>query len=222
VVYKTKGVVFRFTRFGESSIIVTIFTEQFGLQSYIVNGIRSKTSRSKIALFQPLTLLELVVYHRENANINRIKEVKCLHPYQSIQGDIIKSSVAMFITEVINKSVKEESHASHLFEFLCSSFITLDTLVDNSENFHLVFLIKLSRFLGFGAQSCAEILGGRVTSSANEMLITQLLKSDYLQPFKMPTDQRREVLELLVYFYNEHGGVLGDLKSMQVLRDLMK
>jgi DNA repair protein RecO (recombination protein O) len=201
---------------------VTIFTEQFGLQSYIVNGIRSKTSRSKIALFQPLTLLELVVYHRENANINRIKEVKCLHPYQSIQGDIIKSSVAMFITEVINKSVKEESHASHLFEFLCSSFITLDTLVDNSENFHLVFLIKLSRFLGFGAQSCAEILGGRVTSSANEMLITQLLKSDYLQPFKMPTDQRREVLELLIYFYNEHGGVLGDLKSMQVLRDLMK
>jgi DNA repair protein RecO (recombination protein O) len=222
VIYKTKGIVFRFTRFGESSIIVTIFTDQFGLQSYIVNGVRSKTSRSKIALFQPLTLLELVVYHRENANINRIKEVKCLHPYQSIQGDIIKSSVAMFINEVINKSVKEESHAGHLFEFLCSSLITLDTLLDNAENFHLVFLIKLSRFLGFGAQSCAEILGGRVTSSANEMLITQLLQSDYLQPFKMQTDQRREILELLIHFYNEHSGVLGDLKSMQVLRDLMK
>ena len=142
MVFKTKGIVFRFTRFGESSIIVTIFTEQFGLQSYIVNGIRSKTSRSKIALFQPLTLLELVVYHRENANINRIKEVKCLYPYQSIQIDIVKSSVAMFITEVINKSIKEESHVSHLFEFLCSSLITLDTLVENSENFHLVFLIR--------------------------------------------------------------------------------
>ena len=85
-----------------------------------------------------------------------------------------------------------------------------------------MFLIKLSRFLGFGAQSCAEILGGRVTSTANEMLITQLLRSDYLQPFKMHTEQRREILELLIYFYNEHGGILADLKSVQVLKDIMK
>ena len=88
MLFKTRGIVFRFTKYGESSIIVTIFTEMFGLQSYIVNGVRDKTSKNKIALYQPLTLLDLVVYHRENATIFRIKEVKCLHPYQTIHQDI--------------------------------------------------------------------------------------------------------------------------------------
>lgn len=221
MLHKTRGIVFRFTRYGETSIIVTVFTDQFGLQSYIVNGIRSKTTRSRIALFQPLTLLELVVYHKENANINRIKEVKCLHPYQTIQSDIIKSSIAMFVNEAINKCVKEESHVVQLFDFLCSSLITLDTLTENSENFHLVFLVKLSRFLGFGAQSCAEIIGGRVTSPENEEIIAQMLKCDYLKPLKMTTEQRREILDLLLRFYNEHGGVLSEMKSVQVLREVL-
>src|SRR6187200_113375 len=101
MLHKTRGVVFRFTKYGESSIIVNIFTEMFGLQSYIVNGVRSRTVKSRIALYQPLTLLDLVVYHRENANINRIKEVKCLYPYQSIPTDIKKSALAIFIMEVI-------------------------------------------------------------------------------------------------------------------------
>lgn len=221
MLHKTRGIVFRFTRYGETSIIVTVFTDQFGLQSYIINGIRSKTTRSRIALFQPLTLLELVVYHKENANINRIKEVKCLHPYQTIQGDIIKSSIAMFVNEAINKCVKEESHVAQLFDFLCSSLITLDTLTENSENFHLVFLVKLSRFLGFGAQSCAEIMGGRVTSPENEEIIAQILKCDYLKALKMTTEQRREILDLLLRFYNEHGGVLSEMKSVQVLREVL-
>ena len=83
MVQKTRGIVFRFTKYGETSIIVTIFTEAFGLQSYIVNGVRSKSSKNKIALYQPLTLLELVVYHRDGANIERIKEISCKYPYRS-------------------------------------------------------------------------------------------------------------------------------------------
>src|SRR3954469_12504744 len=111
MLHKTRGVVFRFTKYGETSIIVNIFTELFGLQSYIVNGVRSKSAKNKIALFQPLTLLDLVVYHRENANILRIKEVKCLRAYQDLTSDIKKSSIAMFINEILNKAVKDQSHA---------------------------------------------------------------------------------------------------------------
>src|SRR3954470_20778545 len=106
MLYKTRGVVFRFTKYGETSIIVSIFTELFGLQSYIVNGVRSKSAKNKIALFQPLTILDLVVYHRENANILRIKEVKCLHNYHAIGGDIKKSTIALFVNEMMNKAVK--------------------------------------------------------------------------------------------------------------------
>src|SRR6266581_1556883 len=107
MLHKTRGIVFRFTKYGETSIIVNVFTELFGLQGYIVNGVRSKTNRSTIALYQPLTLLDMVVYHRANANLNRLKEVKCLHPFQSLSMDMKKSAISIFINEVLNKTVKE-------------------------------------------------------------------------------------------------------------------
>src|SRR6187401_2133657 len=96
LLHKTRGIVFRFTKYGETSIIVNIFTELFGMQSYIVNGVRTKSAKNKIALYQPLTLLDLVVYHRDNAHILRIKELKCLCHYQSMPTDVRKSTIAMF------------------------------------------------------------------------------------------------------------------------------
>lgn len=221
MLHKTKGIVFRFTKYGETSIIVTLFTEVFGLQSYIVNGVRSKSGKNKIALFQPLTLLELIVYHREHANINRIKEVKCLHPYQSIPFDIKKSSLMMFINEVINKAVKEESHASDLCNFLIQSFITLDQMTERSENFHLQFLFKLSRFLGFGAYHVNDVLGVRMASTENEMLIARLLTSDYTQYIEMENQQRREILDLILKFYADHLDNIGEMKSVSVLREIL-
>jgi len=118
MLHKTRGIVFRFTKYGETSIIVTIFTELFGLQSYIVNGVRSKSAKGQIALYQPLMLLDLVVYHKENANILRIKEVKCFHQYASLLTDIRKSSQALFLNEIINKAIKEQSHAQDICSFL--------------------------------------------------------------------------------------------------------
>lgn len=220
MLFKTKGIVFRFTRYGETSIIVSIFTDQFGLQSYIVNGVRNKSLKSRMALFQPLTLVELVVYHRENANINRIKEIKCLYPYQSIHHDFYKSSISMFLNEVLNKTVKEESHSQNLCEFIISSLVTLDTLTEQVENFHLQFLLKLSGFLGFGAQTVQDILGLRVTDPAVEDLLKTLLYADYTREVLCTNVQRRETLGLLIGFYNDHLG-LGELKSLQVLREMM-
>ena len=115
MIFKTRGIVFRFTKFKETSIIVTIFTEEFGLQSYIVNGVRSKSAKNRIALYQPLTLLNLVVYHRENANIERIKEISCLYPYRTLTTDVKKSTLAMFLNELLNKTVRDESHTAEIF-----------------------------------------------------------------------------------------------------------
>ena len=221
MLHKVKGVVFRFTKYGETSIIVSIFTDQFGLQSYIVNGVRSKSAKSKIALYQPLTLLELVVYHKENANLNRIKEVKCLHPYTHIHNDVTKSAIAMFVGEIMNRSIKEESHAAGLCEFLISSLITLDELENNVHNFHLIFLLKLSRFLGFGVQHVNEVLGGRMTEEAIEKTITTILNGGYVTPLSLNNSQRRELLGLLIAFYQEHTAMVGELKSLQVLREIL-
>lgn len=221
MLYKTRGIVFRFTKYGETSIIVTLFTELFGLQSYMVNGVRSKSGKNKIALYQPLTLLDLVVYYREHANINRIKEVKCLYPYQTIPTDIKKSAIAMFTIEVINKTVKEESHAQELCEFLIQSFIMLDQRVDKFENFHLVFLLKLSRLLGFGAYHVNEVMDARATSQENERLIGKLLAANYTDFIEIQNHQRREILELMLKFYADHIENLGEMRSVNVLREIL-
>ena len=220
MIFKTRGIVFRFTKFRETSIIVTIFTEIFGLQSYIVNGVRSKSAKNRIALFQPLTLLNLVVYHRENANIERIKEISCLYPYRTLMTDVKKSTLAMFVNEILNKTVKDESHAGEIFQFLYDSLTTLDSQEDGFENFHLIYLLKLARYLGFGVYNLNEVLGGRVTDPETEKILGELLTADYDTRLKITNMQRRNLLELLLKFYAEHMEHLGEIKSVQVLREV--
>ncbi len=219
MLHKTKGVVFRFTKYGETSIIVNIFTELFGLQSYIVNGVRSSSKRSKIALFQPLTLLDLVVYHKENANILRIKDVKCYHPYQSVTSEIRKSAIAMFIIEVLNKSVKEQSHAGEIHDFVANSLMTLDKL-QKPENFHLLFLLGLSKHLGFGPNLTEEVLGGHWMDVGDQEVLKRLMKSDYDSTIMINYAQRQTLLLSLLRFYANHVDNFGEMKSLAVLREI--
>ena len=222
MLHKTRGIVFRFTKYGDTSIIVNIFTELFGLQSFIVNGVRSASSRgNKIALYQPLTLLDLVIYHRENANINRIKEVKCVHPYHTIPVDVRKSTIAMFIGEVVNKSVKEQAHSGDIFDFLFNSLVALDMVEEGVENFHLVFLLQLSRYLGFGAHKAMEVVGGRGANPDAELVIERLLASNYTDMPRLTHPQRLATLDLLVRFYADHIDAFGDMKSVPVLGEVL-
>jgi DNA repair protein RecO (recombination protein O) len=221
LLHKTRGIVFRFTKYGETSIIVNIFTELFGLQGYIVNGVRTKSTKSKIALYQPLTLVDMVVYYRENAHINRIKEIKCFYPYQTLYQEVRKSTVAMFINEIMNKTVKEESHAQELCDFLVATLMALDNLSIGIENFHLIFLLKLSRFLGFGAYNVNEVVGGRPADIETERMVEKLIDSDYEANIPMTNLLRRKVLEFLLLFYADHVDNLGEVRSVQVLRDVL-
>lgn len=222
MIFKTKGIVFRYTEYGESSIIVTIFTSQFGLQTYIVNSVRSASGKNKIALYEPLTLLDLVVYHRENASILRIKEAKCFHAYQLIPTDFKKSTIALFLNEILNKTVKEQTHTEELCEFLISSFVHFDLQNSNIENFHLIFLVRLSRYLGFRPSGVEEIMGGRVTpDTEEEQILKQLVYANYSDPILISNIQRRNILEILVRFYVSHSPNFGELKSLPVLREII-
>lgn len=223
--FKTKGIVFRFIRYGETSIIVSIFTQLFGLQSYIVNGVRKKSVKSNIALFQPLTLLDLVVYHKESGSVSRIKEIKCSYPYTSISSDMKREAIALFLVEILNKAVKEQSHPDELYQFLEATLVHLDSLKTGIENFHLFFLINLSRHLGFGPQMSGEILGGRLIPIEDEQILQQLIvNKPQLRPQELtPTNaQRRELLEILVRFYQVHVDHFGEVKSLAVLRDVFE
>ncbi len=219
MLHKTKGIVFRYTPYGETSIIVNIFTESFGLQSYIVNSVRSKSGKNKIAIYQPLTLLDLVVYHKENAGILRIKEATCAYPYHHLQSDPKKSCIGMFINEVLNKTVKEQAHAGELCNFIFDSLIQLDKL-SRPENFHLIFLIKLSKYLGFGPFAKVE-LGALMLNEEEERVLDMLLQSEYETISKVSNDQRRTLLDAFLRFYSNHIDAMGTIKSVQVLREVL-
>jgi DNA repair protein RecO (recombination protein O) len=216
----THGVVFRFVKYGETSIIVTIFTAQFGLQAYIVNGVRSKSGKGKIALYQPLTPLDLVVYHKETTTIMRIKEAKCIYPYREISRDVRKTTIALFIEELINKAIKEESHAHELCDFLVESLITLDQ-IQKPENFHLIFMVMLSRHLGFQPMDPHEVLGGRVMDFDEEHVLEALLNSGYTSDLNLTNIQRRNILDALIRFYSMHIDNFGNMKSLSVLREIL-
>ncbi len=221
MLHKTRGIVFKFVKYGETSIIVTIFTELFGLQSYIVNGARTSKPSGRMSLYQPLTLLDLVVYHKENASLVRIKEVRCYYHYHSIYIDAKKSAIALFLNEVINKSLKEETHAAEVCLFLFDAFERFDKLTDSYENFHLIFLIKLSRYLGFGLHNSKDILSGKMLAEKEEQIFNQLVETEFEDVIAMTNNQRRIILDLIVQFYFTHTENMGEIRSIQVLREVL-
>jgi DNA repair protein RecO (recombination protein O) len=152
MLHATKGIVLHSLKYAETSIIVKIYTELFGIQSYLVRGIRKTGSKVKTGLFQPLTLLDLVVYHREHASLQTIREVRVAIPYQAIPFDIRKSSVAIFINELIYKSIREEEPNSAMFVFLWNSCLDLDSTEESVAGFHLRFAIQLMHPLGIFPQ----------------------------------------------------------------------
>jgi DNA repair protein RecO (recombination protein O) len=127
----------------------------------------------------------------------------------------------MFVNEIINKTIKDESHAQELCNFLIRSLVSLDSLDSGVENFHLIFLLKLSRYLGFGAHTKNEVVGGRFATEETEQLLDMLLQAEYEDTVSLTNAQRRELLELLLRFYTDHIESIGEIKSLPILREVM-
>jgi DNA repair protein RecO (recombination protein O) len=226
---KTQGLVLNYVKFRESSIIVRIYTADLGIQSFIVNGIRTAKSKSKMALFQPLTLLDLVVYHKKNRQqINRIAEVKCLYPFHHIPFDFKKTSIALFLTEVLSKTLKEEEANVALFEFLNTSLQFFDQQTEHYEHFHLQFLLKLSQYLGFAPSSGAEIFLQIAEHKKIATMDIDSLSTHFDNFIQQPFDfagivdahSRSQLIDYLWEFYKLHIPNLDSLQSLEVLREM--
>lgn len=148
----TKGIVLHSLKYSETSIIVRIYTEACGLRSYLFKGIRSPKSKTKAGLFQPLTLLEVTANLREKSSLHTSKEVRLAQPYLSLPFDIRKSSVALFINELLYKAIREEEVNNELFEYLWKVCLLLDSEENNLNCFALVFTAELTRYLGIQPQ----------------------------------------------------------------------
>lgn len=226
---KTQGIALSYLRYRETSIIARVYTEDFGLQSYIVNGVRSaKSKNNRIALFQPLTLLDMVVYYKDDRDLHRLSEVKTNHPFQSLPFEVAKSTIALFVTEMLNKVLKEEAGSPILFRFLVDSVLFLEEARQHYENFHLAFLLKLSFFLGFGPESAREFENQLRENSypflpddEMETALNTMLRQPLGTPLKLARASRNELLDALVAYYQIHIDTIGEVKSLPVLREVL-
>ncbi|WP_138479715.1 DNA repair protein RecO [Dyadobacter bucti] len=231
MLHKTRGVALSYIRYRESSIIAKIYTEVFGIQTYIVNGVRSSKSKTnRIALFQPLTLLDMVVYHKnKDDTVHRISEIKCYAPFQTLPYDVMKSSLALFVTEILGKTLREEESNQPLFQFIEDSVLFLDEAGKSFENFHIQFLMQLAAYLGFGIETIQdlenELKQNRypLVSDPIEMnAADRLLMYEYGVEVALDRNRRIQILEKLLVFYKIHIDSLGEIKSLEVLREVLR
>jgi DNA repair protein RecO (recombination protein O) len=228
MLHKTKGIVLNYIKYRDTSVIVHIYTQAFGIQSYIENGVRSSKSKNKIALFQPLTLLDMVVYHKKEKSIQRISELKCYHPFKELPFHFAKSSLALFLTEVLSKTLKEEIEDENLFSFLEQSIIWLDQAPNSFENFHLQFLIQLTSHLGFMPTSGEELLKQLAEhnilhpEAIISQMLTLLIENPYGFPHTLTREHRQSLLKIILYYYKLHLDDFPELKSLNILQEMMR
>src|SRR5687767_5462352 len=149
MIYQTKGIVLRTINYGETSVVVNIFTELFGIQSYLINGLRiAGITSSRASLFQPTSILEMEVYHNTLKNLQRIKEFRWSYLYENILSDVTKNSVAVYMVELLQKCLKQPENNTELFNFSEEAFMQLDTSGPAiTANFPLYFSLHLVHFL---------------------------------------------------------------------------
>lgn len=243
MIHKTKGLVLKAVKYGETSLVVTVFTELFGLQSYMVNGIRqtSKKGGSKSGYFQPGALLELEVYHNEFKNLQRIKEFRWAVLYQHIFSDVIKNAVALFLVELLTKCLKEPEANNELFYFVEDALLHLDQGTRTvTANFPLFFALHLAVFFGFRIaddhseeQSFLDLQEGFFTEThpphhyylegkeAEAVAhILKVMQPEDLEEVRLNVEQRRKILTALEIYYALHIPDFGSLKTLPVLREL--
>ncbi len=234
---KTKGIVIKQTKFSDSGVIVKIFTEELGIQSFFVRGFRSRKSKTKAGLFQPLTILDLVVNFSDKKSLHNIIEVELGYPYQSLASNMIKRSLLFFIDELLHKCLKEETENKELLNWVHNSLVWLDLTDDGFVNFHLVFMIQLSMFMGFYPKSelksenvIFDLMEGKFISSipphpnyvpgeiAQLVRRIQQTKFEDSNLIKMSNSTRKSVLDVLIVYYDLHVPNMGEFKSLDVLK----
>ncbi len=236
----TRGIVLRYYPYSESSIIVKIFTENFGLQSYIVKGLHARKSKTKIAIFQPLTLIEFVAYHKENKTLHYLKEPRVEYHYQSLSIDVNKRLILFFLAELLYKTMREEVSDKPLFQWMHNALTWFDLSDKNIRNFHLVFMIQLSRFLGFYPKYeptekaiFFDMQEGRFCLNQpphpqyiSENAVDQLIELsactfENSNSINLKTDERRHLLDNLITYYQLHLPGFGEMKSVDVLKTII-
>jgi DNA repair protein RecO (recombination protein O) len=242
--HKTKGIVLRTIKYGDTSVVVSIFTELFGIQSYMVNGVRSSSKKGsgKANLFQPAAILDLVVYHNELKHLQRIREFKWDHLYRNIFSDVKKNAVALFMVELLHKCLKQPEANPDLFQFAEDALIRLDQSEDRvTANFPLFFALQIAVLFGFritdnfseqniffdlqeGQFVSQRPAHSHILEEKQAAVTAQLLKvmqPEELEQIRLNHDFRRNLLYAYETYYALHIQDFGTMKTLPVLKEIL-
>ena len=240
MLHKTRGIVLKTTLYSESSVVVQIFTDKFGIQSYMINGVKKPKAKIRMNMLQSLHLVDMVVYHKPNSSIQRISELRPSPVFRTIPYDILKSTMIIFLNEVLYKSIRQQNADENIFDYIFNAISWFDESDESNSNFHLAFLLKLSRFLGFAPSmetksdsSYFDLQEGEFKSlpplhpffieKTAAILFISLFTTPFekLSEIKIDNITRRLILDKILVYYTLHTASFGEIKSHQVLEDVL-
>lgn len=232
---KTKAIVISTTKYQEKSLIVKCLTKSDGIKTYFVhNAFTGKNNKQKSSLFQPLNQLEIEAFHNNKGNMEKLKEVKLYYPYQNIYLDIIKTTITLFLSEMLHNTIKEEGKNETLFDYLENALQWFDSQKE-MYNFHLILLLQLTKYLGFYPQNNTpqniyfNIYEG-IFSNQTALQSLSLEESDLFKKLLdlkinstekvFSSNQRRQLLKILIDYYSHNIENSKPIKSIEILTRL--
>ena len=237
--YKARGVILHTVKYGENSLVVFMLTDTCGRQNYMVQGTRSTKGRgNKAALFQPMFVVEFVGLESSKMQMHRLRDIRNALPLTSIPFDVRKSTISLFMAEVIYRVVKEVEAESPLFDFACASVEALDSITEGVANFHLWFLVKLSSHLGFypgneytpggwfdiseGLFSPAAPRHSLTMNPESSRILDRLMDADIseLDGIRLTREQRAGFMNDMLSYFSYHLDSINQVRSIQILRDV--
>jgi DNA repair protein RecO (recombination protein O) len=241
MLYKTKAIVLNHLKYGDTSLVATIYCEALGRKTFLVQGVYKKKSKFHSTFFQPFTILDLEVDVNPKRELQRIKEITLSDPFHTIPFDPVKSALIIFLAEVLYKTIKEEEPNPPLFDYIYHAIQLLDIKDTGVANFHLVFLINLTRYLGFYPENnysetnCVfDPVNGKFFPALSHHSIEEEKLSSFwlsnlinlnfesLELLPMNHNTRNNLLKLIIEFYNLHLGGLSNVKSLSVLQSVFE
>lgn len=236
---KTRAIVLSSLKFGEHQLIVDMLTEQLGRQSFICHIPKTQKGKLKKQFFQPLSLLEMEFDYRQRARLQHIHDLRLARPFVSIPFDAAKLSISLFLAEFLTYATRDEQANEALFSYVANSIEWLDSQSAQFANFHLVFMMRLSRFIGFfpnledyregavfdmrsGTFSDQPPLHSDFVSVEESSRIGLLMRMNYetMHLFRMSRTDRNRCVELILTYYRLHVPSFPELKSFAVLQEL--
>lgn len=236
---KTRAIVLRQVKYGDASIIIDMLTRELGRIAFAVRLPKTARGKLKKQFFRPLTIVDVEFDYRERISLQRIRDIRIATPYYNIETDAVKLAEALFLAEFLHYATRSEQQNVPLFSFIETSLLWLDAASEGYANFHLVFMMRLSRFIGFYPNledyvtgCCFDLREARFVAAvpthpdhlnpveAGRIQTLMRMTLDTMRLFRMSRSERNRITEILIHYYRLHVPQMPELQSLGVLQEL--